>query len=390
MKNYPVPRGKVPISNRFEVLIVGTGPAGAAAANVLAEAGGLKIALVDKAHLPRPKACGGIFPHRLQKKLGGLSGLAIESEYHSFNFSNRGGATVSHQGHLLGVDRSAFDSALVQRAISEARGSIALVEGFQVERLELGANFVSIVDRSGATLQGDVLIGADGAFSRIARLAGLNAGNVVRPAIDLEVAVPLDDMAQLGDTLSIDLFEANDGYGWIFPKADRLSCGILNWSGKTNLNAALESYLDRRLPSGWKTISRMGHGLPIYSTRKEIARGRIMLAGDAANLAEPIYGAGIEAAVESGVLAGRAARSICAGDDTPEAIAGAYQSEVHRTIGDPIAAVFRHISPIFREKPDFFYRNFVAGEFGHEAFAARLTGLSQERAATHPASGLFS
>ena len=365
----------------FDVVIVGTGPAGASAANALAEARGISVALVDKAILPRPKACGGIFPQRMGARTGGLPGLPVEVQYSSFGFTNRGEDTTFQHGKVIGVDRATFDHARARRAVSNGHGSVTLVEGFQVVDLDIAADSVSVRDTSGTTLHAQVLIAADGAFSRVARLAGLNSGNIVRPAIDIEIDAPRNDLPLQGGSMIMDLFRIRDGYGWVFPKADCLSCGILSWSGKANLNTALDDYLAWRFPNGWSVIRRMGHGLPIYSAHKQIARGRVLLAGDAANLVEPIYGAGIEAAVESGVMAAHAARAICERQDAPEVLAAAYQQDVHRQLGDPMAAMYQHVAPLFREKPDFFYRNFIAGQLSHEAFAARLAGLQGEGAA---------
>jgi geranylgeranyl reductase family protein len=378
------------MARSFDVVIVGTGPAGASAANALAEAQGISVALVDKAELPRPKACGGIFPQRMGARIGGLPGLPVEVEYPSFGFTNRGEDATLQKGKVIGVNRAAFDHALTRRAVAQGQGSVTLVEAFQVDQLDVTDDHVSVRDKSGAAIDAQVLIAADGAFSRIARLTGLNSGNIVRPAIDIEIEASPDGLPMQGSSMIMDLFRIHDGYAWVFPKANCMSCGILSWSGKTNLNTALDDYLEWRFPNGWSVISRMGHGLPIYSSRKQIARGRVLLAGDAANLVEPIYGAGIEAAVESGVMAAHAALAMCQGRDTPERLAAAYQAEVQRKLGDPMGAMYQHVSPLFRDKPDFFYRNFIAGHLSHEAFAVRLAGLhsGDGAAATPPPSML--
>ncbi|MEM7781568.1 MAG: geranylgeranyl reductase family protein [Pseudomonadota bacterium] len=373
----------------FDVVIVGTGPAGASAAIELARSGNMSVALVDRAALPRPKACGGIFPLRMGEQIGGLKGLPIEVQYQSFGFTNRGEMETSQRGKVIGVNRATFDNALVERAVTQSSGSVTLIEAFQVDHLQIEADHASISDKSGRAIQAQVLIAADGAFSRIARLAGLNTGNIVRPAIDIEIDAPRDALPMQGDSMIMDLFQIRDGYGWIFPKADCLSCGILSWSGKSSLKDSLQAYLEWRFPNGWSAISQMGHGLPIYSSRKEIGRGRILLAGDAANLVEPIYGAGIEAAVKSGGMAARAARAICEGQDTPEVVAKAYQSEVHQKMGDPMGAMYQFVSPLFRDKPDFFYRNFISGNVSHEAFAAGLAGLNRREDAADQAPSML-
>ena len=125
------------MSQSFDIIIVGTGPAGASAAIELAATGNLSVALVDKARLPRPKACGGIFPLRMGDEFGGLSGLPIEVQYQSFGFTNRGEMETSQKGKVVGVDRAAFDNALVERALSRSTGSVTLVEEFHADQLQI-------------------------------------------------------------------------------------------------------------------------------------------------------------------------------------------------------------------------------------------------------------
>lgn len=334
----------------------------------------MSIALVEKAWLPRFKPCGGIFPRRLGKKIAAIADLGIDRFYDSLAFSYQGDQPVTIPGETLGVIRSQFDEAFARRAMARADGRGSLIEEFEVSSLALADGQVFIGSRDGRQLRGDVLIAADGAFSPIARMAGLNTGNVVCPAIDTELSVADEVLAQFGNAIHLDLFEVEDGYGWIFPKADRLSCGVLKWSGKANLNAELESYLKKRLAHPFEVIKRQGHGLPIYTGQRALARDRVLLAGDAANLVEPIYGAGIEAAVESGILAGQAALAIIEGDCAVQAMRD-YEVAVHRTIGDPIAAVYRQVSPLFCKKPAFFYRNFIEKGVDHISFASKLAGL---------------
>lgn len=363
------------MSHHFDILIAGAGPAGAAAALTLARAGRVRVGVFDQARLPRHKPCGGVFAARLLDALGKDCDLPIERTTNVLEYTNRGEAPRELTETTCAVDRSAFDYALLQHAVALAKGDVTVLEEFRLASVKETEDDVTVTGSCGRALTARVLIGADGAFSRVARSTGLDARRVVRPAIDVELKVPDPWLARFEDRLTLDLFEVPDGYGWIFPKRESLSCGVLSWSGSANLNTYLRRYLERRLHDGWSVVRQMGHGIPTYTAHKAIATRRVLLAGDAAHLADPIYGAGIETAIESGQLAGETAHAMCCGGEIPDRLAMHYQAEIRRRIGDPFLAVSKFVSPIFRDKPTYFYERFLCGHTSYEQYASQLAAV---------------
>jgi flavin-dependent dehydrogenase len=116
---------------------------------------------------------------------------------------------------------------------------------------------------------------------------------------------------------------ANVGYGRQIPDHGHLS--------RTDLEASL-----RRLLPGVSVVpgSLRAHRLPLSSSRQKVARGRVLLAGDAAALINPISGEGIYYAIVSGLAAGSAAAA------DPATAAAAYQAQLHRRLGNH----FNHVS----------------------------------------------
>jgi flavin-dependent dehydrogenase len=105
------------------------------------------------------------------------------------------------------------------------------------------------------------------------------------------------------------------GYGWLFPKADHLNIGVGGWQ---HFAHSLRARLDRLagyfgLPGVEPTYLR-GHHLPVRTAGAPLRRGRVLLAGDAAGLIDPLSGEGIFSAIYSGRLAAEHALRFLNGD----------------------------------------------------------------------------
>src|SRR4030095_2589686 len=121
------------------------------------------------------------------------------------------------------------------------------------------------------------------------------------------------------------------GYGWIFPKADHLSVGVGVFT-RTAARRRLRDELSRYLHAVGLREARVPgiRGAPIpVRPRREVARGRVLLAGDAAGLADPLTGEGISFAILSGRLA---AEALLGARLDPGAAARAYHASPRRTI----------------------------------------------------------
>lgn len=302
-------------TRRFDLIVLGAGPAGSAAAATAARAG-LRVALVDKARFPRDKLCGG-----------GLTGRAIAQYRRSFDgdlpevpLVRRDAFAFFAFGEDLGISGGApplhlgmryqLDAALVRRAVASGAEDFTGQPG--VPDIDGPA-----VDLPGTRLEAPLVIAADGVNSPTARALFGAAFDPDQIGFALEVERPGTDPDR---PLRIDFGAADWGYGWQFPKPDGTTIGLGGvHSRNADMKAALQRYLAMLGVS--EPLRVKGQFLPFGDFRAMPGRGRILLAGDAAGLVDPITGEGIAHALDSGASAAEAAVAALAAGAPDSALA---------------------------------------------------------------------
>jgi geranylgeranyl reductase family protein len=314
-----------------DVVVVGAGPSGSAAAYYLAQAG-LDVLLLEKARFPRDKVCGdGLTPRAVKS----LVAMGVDVSEEAGWLRNKGLRVIggglrlelpwpelsSYPGYGLVRARASLDETLARRA--QAAGAKLLedttVTGPVLDDDGRIAGVTARADGEERTFRSRVVVAADGNSSRLSVAMGLRKRDD-RPlgvAVRTYYTSPRHDDDYLESWL--DLWDGDrllPGYGWIFGMGDGTSnvgLGLLNTSaafGNTDYRALLARWL-RSMPEEWgyveenRTEPVRGAALPMGFNRTPHYYRGLLLAGDAAGMVNPFNGEGIAYAIESGEIVGR-------------------------------------------------------------------------------------
>lgn len=294
------------------VAVVGAGPAGATAARLLASQGA-RVSLLEARRLPRPKICGGGLTPKAQRLLPRAALATVERRVHRVEL--RGGHFPAvwldePEAEIAMVERDRFDLALAEAA---AAAGADVRDAERVGAIVEDADGVTITTRFGRS-RVDAVVAADGDPSGIARRLGLG-GPAARHALAFEVDLPLA-VGLPADTAELS-FVVPGGYAWYFPKGDHANVGAGSYreTDPAALRATLTRFArDIGVDAGQGRIA--GHWIPQGLRRGSLASRRVVLAGDAAATADPLFGEGIAYALISGIAAAQAIGEWAAGETT--------------------------------------------------------------------------
>jgi geranylgeranyl reductase family protein len=291
----------------LDVICVGAGPAGSLVSYLLARRG-LSVLLIERATWPRVKTCGGGLTPRALACLPFDIEPVVERRIEQVRlaFGDHGRVDMRAVGLGATVVRAAFDAFLAKRAVE---AGVGLRVATPLQSLELCANGVT-VHTAGGSHRARLLIGADGANSVVRRL--LFPRHRAAFAFGLEADYqPLsserDQRGAAEPRVLLAFAGQGGGYGWVFPKRDHFNVGVyrLNKPAQAGgLHAALAGFAAATPELAGCIAGRaVGHPIPVSTGAQPVARGRAILIGDAAGLAEAFFGEGISFALESARIA---------------------------------------------------------------------------------------
>ncbi|MDW8436935.1 MAG: geranylgeranyl diphosphate reductase [Chloroherpetonaceae bacterium] len=285
-----------------DVAVVGGGPAGASAANELAQKG-ISVVLIER-DLNNAKPCGGAIPLGLIEEFE-IPDFLVERKVTRMAVRSPSGRIVEMtmpRGFVGMVRRERFDKFLRERA---ARNGATLLEGkFRTVKETSDGYALSVETKDGGTLdvRARYVIGADGANSKVALDLGFPPNEFKAVAIQQRFR-SCPELARYENLVEIwyDGEVSPDFYAWVFPKADHIAIGTGVEDGKANVKKLQARFIEK-LGVKIKPYYEEAAKIPMHP-RKTFVKGNAMLAGDAAGLVTPSNGEGIFFAMKSGKMA---------------------------------------------------------------------------------------
>ena len=308
--------GKPLDGRKLRVAVIGGGPAGACAAETLAK-GGCETFLIER-KMDNCKPCGGAIPLCMVGEFD-LPEEIIDRKVTKMKMispSNRAvdvGQTLNDKEYIGMCRREVMDDFLRKRAKSLGTN---LVNGLFMKLDDPGQgngpmtihyNDYEVDAKVGEpkTMEVDVIIGADGANSRVAK--NIDAGEYdYAIAFQERIKIPDEKMEYYKDLAEMYVGDdvSPDFYGWVFPKYDHVAVGTGTVVNKTSIKqyqAAMRKRAEEKCAGG-KIIRVEAHPIPEHPRPRRV-QGRVALVGDAAGYVTKCSGEGIYFAAKSGRMA---------------------------------------------------------------------------------------
>ncbi len=334
---------------KVDVAIVGGGPAGSSTALTAAKLG-LNVLLIDrKAHIGVPVQCG----EAVGKTGPSIAEIdipkeAIRNPIRGFRIYSPSNITVDYakpqpDGYI--VDRRVFDKELFIKA-AEAGAETLINTDIKELVFKDGkvSGLIGVNDNGRVEVESKIVIGADGVFSIIAKLAGLRK---YAKLSDLDASVGYEMCnVEYDDPELMEFYMGRNiaprGYVWIFPKGEKRANVGIGVGAQDGTRTALdymktfmkEHPIGREKLKNAKIVEYRVGAIPLGGPNEKNILDNLMLVGDAAGQVHPITGGGIGYALVCGSIAGKVAAEAIEAGDTSERMLLNYERRWREKYGE--------------------------------------------------------
>lgn len=312
------------MKSKYDVIVVGAGPAGSMAALQAAKVGMDVLLLERKQNVGTPVHCAEGVPQAGFHMYFNPDPRWIASTIYGITLVAPNGLSVTvnenQKGYIL--NRMYFDADLANMA--RYAGSMVKTNVYVSGLIKEGTKITGVYCSNNGTshhIRAKIVIGADGIESRVGRWAGIDTSLAMK---DIESCAQVTLSGISIDERRASMFFGREvapgGYGWVFPKGkDRANVGLGIagiYAKHRSAYSYLQSFINKYFPDG-TVETKIAGGVPCAPTLSSIVADGLMLVGDAAHQVNPLTGGGIIRAIQAGDIAGRvAAKAIKKGDLT--------------------------------------------------------------------------
>lgn len=366
------------VGAQWDVAVIGAGPGGLAAAHAAASAGARTIVL-ERAEHPRYKTCGGGLIGPSLAVASPRIAVPARDTVAAITFTDDGRRAFTRRSRrpvLTMVRRDDFDFAWYEAAV----GAGAQVrQRTQVRALDQDDDVATVTLGDGEAITARCVVGADGSAAISSRHVGVTFDQQDL-GLEVEVAATEADRAAYRGRVLLDWGRVPGSYGWVFPKDDELTVGVIMEKGRgAETKRYLADFLAQLGLADRRVLRDSGHLTRCRRPDAPLRRGRVLVVGDAAGLLEPWTREGISYALRSGTWAGE----IAARARTPSQLAE-YDQRVRRELAPEMAAG-RRLLRVFARHPRLMHVA-MATPIGWRAFEAFCRGeLSMADVVRRPA-----
>jgi len=321
----------------YDVAVIGAGPGGATASRYLAKKG-LKVCMIDKDTFPRDKPCGGgfseglldEFPYLRKRSDEFLKGVARVGVLHSPNRR----IVLKGSVDLALALRTDFDNVLFESAVEE--GAEPLV-GTRAKSVRFHNDYSEVMLKGSESIKAQVVIGADGVSSMVARETGLNrrwSSSMITACRVVEVPAKYNEIVdRYTENLNYHFYVnlgGLPGYGWIFPKHGTHAQGLPRVFDAFVRHLKKEKLLMQDADLSGAKGALVPTGGPLSKSYVE----RVILLGDSVGMVSPITGGGIAYAMRAAKYATAVLTKVIEGGDFGSELLSEYEDLWRRDFGD--------------------------------------------------------
>ena len=306
--------------DRYDIVVVGGGPAGAIAAKESAERGASVLLIEERREIGLPIQCTGLLSIRGFEAAGANRDVILGEirGLHAYGPNGKKITAERSQSHAYVMDRDRFDQDLIEQA-REAGVEIrvpASAIGYEPGLIEIQ------IDQSVSKIPVGIVIGADGANSRIAQWAGLRPPEKFIYAI--QVTIPYE--SGRSDYVEVYLGQdvAPNFFAWAVPSMPGYARVGLGTDQSKGVRELLDKLLDQRFPES-KILGFNAGSIPIGPVAKSVSDG-VLLVGDAAGQAKPTSGGGIYTGVSCAKIAAEVAMGALSSGNVRAPALASYES----------------------------------------------------------------